>query len=115
MHDGRQIDVATQTQYIISMKTAIIPQVRVEPKLRSDILSVLTEGETLSEFVEATVRSAVEFRRMQMEFQARADAAWQRFQKTGKGRPADEIVAALEAKLSARHRELRGKRRPAAA
>jgi hypothetical protein len=52
---------------------------------------------------------------MQMEFQARADAAWQRFQKTGKGRPADEIVAALEAKLSARHRELRGKRRPAAA
>jgi hypothetical protein len=54
------------------MKTAVVPQVRVEPKLRADVDSVLDEGETLSEFVEATVRSAVEFRRMQMEFQARA-------------------------------------------
>lgn len=95
------------------MKTAVIPQVRVEPKLRADVESVLGEGETLSEFVEATVRSAVQFRRMQMEFQARADAAWQRFQKKGKGRPAEEVVAGLQSKLDARRRELQGKRKPA--
>ncbi len=81
--------------------------------MRADVESVLNEGETLSEFVEATVRSAVGFRRMQMEFQARADAAWKSFQKTGKGRPAEEVVAALQSKLDARRRELQGKRRPA--
>lgn len=103
------VDAATQTQHNLPMKTAVLPQVRVEPKLREDVESVLNEGETLSEFVEATVRSAVEFRRMQMEFQARADAAWKRFQKTGKGRPAEEVVAALQAKLDARRRELQGR------
>ena len=49
------------------MKTAILPQVRVEPQLRADLESVLREGETLSEFVETTVRSAVEHRRVQKE------------------------------------------------
>lgn len=96
------------------MKTAVIPQVRVEAQLRADLESVLRDGETLSEFVEATVRSAIEFRRMQMEFQARADAAWRRFQKSGQGRPADEVLAQLQSRLDARRRELRGKRRPAA-
>jgi hypothetical protein len=100
-------------QYSGVMKTAVIAQVRVEPKLRAEVESVLSEGETLSEFVEATVLSAVQFRRMQMEFQARADAAWQRFQRTGEGRPAGEVVAALQSKLDARRRELKGKRRPA--
>jgi hypothetical protein len=108
------IDTATQMQHNAVMKTAVIPQIRVEPKLRADVESVLNEGETLSEFVEATVRSAVEFRRMQTEFQARADAAWKRFQKTSTGRPAEEVVAALQSKLDARRRELQGKRRPAA-
>lgn len=94
------------------MKTTIIPQIRVEPKLRADVESVLNEGETLSEFVEATVRRAVEFRRMQMAFQARADAAWKRFQKSGKGRPAEEVVAELQSRLDAQRRELQDRRRP---
>ncbi|MFN7724032.1 MAG: YlcI/YnfO family protein, partial [Rubrivivax sp.] len=38
------------------MKTAVIPQVRVEPKLRADLDAVLLPGETLTEFVEASVR-----------------------------------------------------------
>jgi hypothetical protein len=107
------IDAATQMQHNGSMKTAILPQVRVDPKLRADVESVLNEGETLSEFVEGTVRNAVEFRRMQMEFQARADAASRRFLKTGKARPAEEVVAALQSKLDARRRKLQGKHRPA--
>ena len=44
------------------MKTAIIPQVRIEPQLRADLDAVLRDGETLSEFVESTVRGAVEHR-----------------------------------------------------
>lgn len=47
------------------MKSAVIPQVRVEPELRAELEAVLQEGETLSEFVETAVRNAVEFRRVQ--------------------------------------------------
>jgi len=94
------------------MKTAIIPEVRVEPQLRADLESVLREGETLSEFIEATVRSAVECRRMQNEFHARADAAWEEYQRTGVSYPAGDVVAQLRAKLDARRKELQGMHRP---
>jgi predicted transcriptional regulator len=94
------------------MKTAILPQVRVEPQLRADLEGVLREGETLSDFLEATVRQAVEFRRMQTEFDARADAAWARFQATGAGVPADEVLAEMRGQLQARRAELQGKQGP---
>ena len=94
------------------MKTAILPQVRVEPQLRADLEAVLREGETLSEFLEATVRQAVDYRRMQTEFEARADAAWSRFQQTCTGVPADAVVAEMRVRLGARRRELQGKHRP---
>jgi predicted transcriptional regulator len=90
------------------MKTAVIPQVRVEPELRAELESVLHEGETLSQFVEASVRSAVAFRRVQTRFHARGDAAWEKYQATGDFVPADEVLAKLEAKLQARRRQLGG-------
>lgn len=95
------------------MKTAILPQVRVEPQLRADLESVLREGETLSDFLEATVRSAVEHRQVEAEFAARADAAWARFQATGKAVPVEEVIAKMSDKLAARRLELAGKRRTA--
>lgn len=52
-------------------------------------------------------------RRSQAEFDARADATWTRFQQTGIGVPAQEVVAKLRAQLEARRRELEGKHRPA--
>ncbi|MEK8048713.1 YlcI/YnfO family protein [Ideonella sp. DXS22W] len=97
------------------MKTAILPQVRVEPQLKADVESVLREGETLSDFLEATVRQAVDQRRMQAEFSARAEAAWTRFQQTAAGTPADTVVDELRTRLTARRRELQNKRRPAGA
>ena len=109
------LDDATRLQHNCIMKTAIIPQVRVEPQLRADLEDVLREGETLSDFLEATVRQAVEYRRMQAEFDARADAAWARFQQTGAAVPAGEVVAEMRARLEARRRELQGKHRPTAA
>lgn len=98
---------------IPAMKTAIIPQVRVEAQLRADLEAVLREGETLSEFLEATVRQAVEYRRMKVEFDARAEAAWVRFQQTGSGSSAEEVLDAMRARLEARRRELQGKHRAA--
>lgn len=95
------------------MKTAILPQVRVDPQLRSDLESVLHDGETLSEFLESTVRSAVEYRRTQNEFNARADAAWMDFQRSGLAHPAEAVHAELRTKLEARRTQLQGKHRPA--
>ncbi|WP_396269470.1 YlcI/YnfO family protein [Ideonella sp.] len=97
------------------MKTAILPQVRVEPQLRADLEAVLRDGESLSDFLVATVRQAVDHRRMQAEFDARADAAWARFQQSGDGIPAQEVMDEMRARLQARRHELQGKRRPASA
>lgn len=94
------------------MKTAILPQVRVEQQLRADLEAVLREGETLSDFLEATVSQAVDYRRMQAEFDARANASWLQFQQTGAGVPADEVVAELRSQLEARRRDLQGQHRP---
>ena len=97
---------------LAGMKTAILPQVLVEPQLRADLEAVLREGETLSDFLEATVRQAVDYRRMQAEFDARAYAAWSRFQLAGAGLPAEELVAEMRGRLEARRRALQGKPRP---
>lgn len=88
------------------MKSAVIPQVRVEPELRAELEAVLKPSETLSEFVEASVRNAVEFRRVQTRFHERGDAAWQDYQRTGKSVSADEVLAKLQAKLDARRKRL---------
>jgi len=55
------------------MKAAVIPQVSVEPELRADLDSVLLPGETITDFVEASVRRAVESRRAPIDFAARCD------------------------------------------
>jgi len=90
------------------MKSAVIPQVRVEPALRAELEAVLQEGETLSGFVEASVRNAVGFRRVQTLFHERGQAAWEHYQTTGESVSADEVVAKLQARLDARRKQLGG-------
>jgi hypothetical protein len=91
------------------MKTAILPQVRVAPELRAELESVLRAGESLSEFVETSVRNAVEFRRTQMAFHARGEAAWQAYQHDGQAYPAEQIVDELRDMLVARSEQLKGR------
>lgn len=93
--------------YIRRMKTAVIPQVRVEPELRADLDSVLLPGETLTEFVEASVRRAVEFRRVQSEFAARCEASLATYERTGVSIPPDLVMGRLQAKVAARVKQLR--------
>lgn len=57
------------------MKTATLPSLRVDPELREAAESVLQEGETLSGFIEASVRETVERRRTRAEFLARGLAS----------------------------------------
>jgi predicted transcriptional regulator len=89
------------------MKTATIPQVRVEPALRAELDAVLGENETLSEFVESAVRRAVEYRRVQAAFLDRGEQAWLEFQRTGQAVEADAVLAKLQGRLDQRRRKLR--------
>lgn len=90
------------------MKSAVIPQVRVEPELRAELEAVLQEGETLSGFVEASVRNAVAFRRVQASFHERGQAAWERYQATGESVSTDDVLGKLQAKLDAKRKQLGG-------
>ena len=90
------------------MKSSVIPQVRVEPALRSELEAVLLQGETLSEFVETSVRNAVAFRRVQTDFRARGQAAWEHCKRTGIAASTDEVLAKLQAKLDAKRKQLGG-------
>lgn len=88
------------------MKSAVIPQIRVEPELRAELESVLRPGETLTAFVEATVRNAIAFRRVQAAFHARAQAASQEYHRTGASVPVDRVLERLQSKLDARRKKL---------
>lgn len=59
----------------LPMKTSTLPPVRVDDAFRATAESVLDEGESLTSFIEATVRRAVEHRRIQAAFEARAEEA----------------------------------------
>ncbi len=54
--------------YTFSMKSASIRSVRVEPRLCAAVESLFSDGETVSEFVEASVGAAVLRRRNQAGF-----------------------------------------------
>jgi hypothetical protein len=88
------------------MKSAVIPQVRVEPELRAELESVLKEGETLTAFVEATVRNAIAFRRVQNTFHARAQAASQEYHRTGVSVPVEAVLEKLQSRLDAKRKKL---------
>ncbi len=84
------------------MKTATIPSVRVEPELRSEVESLLGEGETVSEFVEASVRAAVHRRRHQAAFVARGLRSLDDASRTTTGYvDADAVLQKLQRKLDA--------------
>ena len=86
---------------LVRMKTAIIPSVRVEPELRAEVESLLGEGETVSEFVEASVRATVLRRRNQAEFVARGQRSLEHARRTGDYVDADVAVEGLQRKLNA--------------
>jgi hypothetical protein len=93
------------------MKTAMIPSVRIEPDFRAEVEAVLAEGETLSQFVEASVRANVERRRMQAEFVARGLRSRNKARRSGEYVEADAAIAALQGKLDLVRKQLSAKRK----
>ncbi|SAL74169.1 YlcI/YnfO family protein [Caballeronia telluris] len=82
------------------MKTATFPAVRVEPELREAAESVLSDGETLSAFVEQSIRANIERRRSRSDFIARGLASRDSTRQSGQYVSADDVLATLEARLA---------------
>ncbi len=83
------------------MKSATFPSLRVDPELRRDAEAVLEEGETLSSFLERSVREQIEQRRLRQAFIARGLASSEAAQRSGEYYDADEVHAELGEMLRA--------------
>jgi hypothetical protein len=97
-------------QYDESMKSSTIPAVRVEQDLREQLEQVLEEGESLSAFVEASVRDSVRRRVEQAEFVARGLASLANARAAKGYVSAEAAVAKLQARLDAARAKARPRR-----
>ncbi|OGT00086.1 MAG: prevent-host-death protein [Gallionellales bacterium RIFCSPLOWO2_02_60_31] len=82
------------------MKTATMPALRVQPELRQAAEEILRPGETLSAFVEDSLRRNVELRRAQQEFIARGLASRDAARKSGVYFSAEEVLQELDGMLA---------------
>ena len=81
------------------MKTATLPAVRVAPEVRELVESVLKEGESLSTFIEETMKKQAQWRKEDEAFYARAAKASQNLREGGKFYTAEESIARLRAQV----------------
>lgn len=95
----------------MTMKTATLPSLRVEPELRESAESVLQEGETLSGFIETSVRETIQRRRVRSEFIARGLASREEAMRTGAYIDADVVHGELARKLAQARTKLQKKAR----
>ncbi|MCB5202939.1 prevent-host-death protein [Neorhizobium sp. T786] len=91
------------------MRTATLPSLRVDPELRAAAESVLKEGESLSAFIENSVKAQVNYRKTQAEFIARGLASLVESERTGTYFTSDEVLGELKGMLDAKRAE-NGKR-----
>jgi predicted transcriptional regulator len=82
------------------MKTATFPSLRVTPELRQAAEQILQEGETLSSFVEQSIRESIGRRQVQQEFIARGLHSRDDARQTGKYASADAVIGRLEQMLA---------------
>jgi predicted transcriptional regulator len=81
------------------MKSASIPSLRVDPELRQAAEAVLHEGESLSSFMEQSLRDHVTRRQLQREFVARGLASRDEGRRTGEYFEAESVHAELRGML----------------
>ncbi len=83
------------------MKTTNFPSLRVTPEFRQAAEQVLQEGESLSSFIEASIRENITRRQLQGEFIARGLASRDHARETGGYVSADTVLERLENMLAA--------------
>lgn len=81
------------------MKNSTIPAVRVESALRKQLEAALQDGESLSAFVETSVREMVRRRLDQAEFVARGLASLEAAKRSGRTVAAAAVVGKLQRRL----------------
>ena len=81
------------------MKSATIPALRVEPKLRQAVEQSLNSDETLSSFTEQALREHIKRRKNQDEFVARGLASRNKARQSGEYYSAEEVLAGLDSML----------------
>jgi predicted transcriptional regulator len=82
------------------MKTATFPSLRVDPDLRQAAENVLADGESLSSFVEQSIRAQVDRRVANREFIARGLASRDEARRTGKYASASNVLKGLKKSLT---------------
>ncbi len=82
------------------MKSATFPSLRVDPALREAAEEVLLDGESLSSFVEESVRENIERRKARAEFIARGLKSREHAGRSGKYVSSGAVVKNLEARLA---------------
>jgi len=92
------------------MKTATFPSLRVDPELRQAAEKVLQVGESLSSFVEQSIRESIERRRAQREFIARGLRSRDEARRTGSYVKSEAVIGRLEKMLT--RAKAAAKRRP---
>jgi len=81
------------------MKTASLPSLRVDPALREAAEAVLQEGETLSSFVEQSVRAQVQLRQQHEAFVARGLASRESARTSGRYVSTADALQGLRSRL----------------
>ena len=81
------------------MKSATMPSLRVEPELRTAAENALEEGETLSSFVEQSIREGVQRRQAQRDFIARGLKSRSAAMRNQDYVPAAKVLGRLEGML----------------
>lgn len=82
------------------MKTATFPSLRVAPEFREAAEQVLQEGESLSSFVEESIRENIVRRQLQGEYLARGLASREHARETSRYVSADTVLGRLEDMLA---------------
>lgn len=82
------------------MKTATFPSVRVNPELRQAAEQILQEGESLSSFVEQSIRESIERRQLQHEFIARGLRSRDDARRTDTYASSTAVIGRLEQMLA---------------
>lgn len=90
------------------MKSATLPSLRVEPEFREAVTEVLADGETVSGFIELSVRAEVERRRIRAEFLRRGLTALANFERTGDSVSAEAVHRKMDARLATARRRIEG-------
>ena len=82
------------------MKSATIPSLRVDPELRQAAESVLENDESLSSFVEQSLRLNIERRKLRREFISRGLASRDEARRTGEYFSSESVLDDLDAMLA---------------